>query len=183
MSDNIVKIARIIAVFACGLLLFGVMAGCKTTSSKLTADQRAMLEAIGKWYVAQGQLDIKGFKAGIHDPEDILGVATATAPPEGATKTEVKWKWAGDTIVIDVPSQQSSVTVSASKTTPNLIEVKDSTGGTAVYVMTKIGGTWKLDVSKTKKAAESTPAGSPGAPPANEPPANEPTKKPSTKKP
>ena len=58
-----------------------------------------MLESVAKWYVAQGALDIAGFKAGIYDPEDILGVATMTAAPEGAQKSEVKWEWAGETVV------------------------------------------------------------------------------------
>ena len=89
-----------LALLACALLLAGVAAGCKSASNTATptaapAEKKAMLESVAKWYVAQGALDMKGFKDGVYDPQNILGVATMTAAPEGAQKSDVKWSWVG----------------------------------------------------------------------------------------
>ncbi len=148
-----------LALLACALLLAGVAGGCKSASSggekTATPDKKAMLEAVAKWYVAQGALDIKGFKAGIYDPEDILGVATMTAAPEGAQKSEVKWEWAGETVVVTVPSEQSTITLTASPQQANVVLLKDALGQGGTFVMKNDGGVWKIDVTETQKVSAS----------------------------
>lgn len=147
--------ARMLALFACVLLLGGVVAGCKPSAQ---ADKKNMLEAVAKWYSAQGGLDIVGFKAGIYDPTDILGVATMTAPPAGAVKSEVKWTWVGETIIVTVPSEQSTVTLSASPDKANVVVLKDAIGQGGTFVMKKIDGTWKIDIAETQKASAASSA-------------------------
>lgn len=153
--------ARMLAVLACLLLLAGIAAGCKPAAQD---DKKLMLEAVAKWYTAQGALDIAGFKAGIYDPTDILGVATMTAAPEGAVKSEVQWAWAGETIVVTVPSEQSTVTLSVSPDQTNVVLLKDALGEAGTFIMKKVDGTWKIDIAETQKisaAQSATPTSTP----------------------
>jgi hypothetical protein len=147
-----------LALLACVLLLAGVAAGCKSASttetSTGTTDKKAMLEAVAKWYTAQGALDLAGFKAGIYDPEDILGVATMTAIPEGAEKAEVKWSWAGEKIVLSIPTQETTITLAASPEQANVVLLVDANGQGGTYVMKKDGAVWKIDVAETQKVGE-----------------------------
>jgi len=166
-----------LALLACVLLLAGVAGGCKSASSggeKTAApDKKAMLEAVAKWYVAQGALDIAGFKAGIYDPENILGVATMTAAPAGAEKSEVKWVWQGETIVVTVPSEQSTITLVASPQQANVVLLKDALGQGGTFVMKEDGGVWKIDVAETQKvsaAENAVPQEATGSAPATEAP-------------
>ena len=132
-----------------------------------------MLEAVAKWYVAQGALDMAGFKAGIYDPEDILGVATMTAAPEGAEKSEVKWEWAGETIVVTVPSEQSTITLTASPEQANVVLLKDAIGQDGTFVMKNDNGVWKIDVAETQKVSDAqsaAPQETTGSAPATEAP-------------
>lgn len=147
------------ALLACALLLAGFSAGCKSPASSgggpSAGDKKAMIEAVAKWYVAQGELDINGFKAGIYDPDDLLGVATMTTAPEGAEKSEVKWSWVGETAVVTIPSQETTAILSASPTVPNGVLLKDETGqGSNTFIMKNDNGVWKIDVAETQKATQ-----------------------------
>lgn len=146
-----------LAVLACVLLLAGIVVGCKPAAQD---EKKAMIESVAKWYAAQGALDIVGFKAGIYDPTDILKVATMTAAPEGAKKSEVKWEWVGETIVVTVPSEQSTVTLSASPEQANVVLLKDALGEAGTLIMKKVDGSWKIDIAETQKISAASAAGS-----------------------
>ena len=164
-----------LALLACALMLAGVAAGCKSaTPGASPDDKKVMLESVAKWYVAQGALDIAGFKAGIYDPTDTLGVATMTAAPEGATKSEVKWAWNGDKIVVTVPSAPSTITLSASPNQANIVLLEDQTGQGGTFVMKKVDNAWKIDVVETQKVTDAENAA---------PPSGAPTSTPTTKAP
>ena len=160
--------AWMLALLACTLMLAGVTAGCKTASKEATVtpeDKKAMIESVAKFFVAQGALDIPGVKASIYDPENIFGVATMTVAPEGAQKTEIKYAWKGDTILLTIPSQQTSATLSASVEQTNVVTLKDPAGQGQTFVMRKDGNVWKIDVSATTKVAPgaSAPPSEPGS--------------------
>jgi hypothetical protein len=155
------------------LLLAGLAAGCKSGSDNSGAtvtpeDKKAMVESVAKFFVAQGALDIKGIKAGIYDPENIFGVATMTVAPEGAQKTEIKFAWSGDTVLLTIPSQQASATLSASVEQTNVVQLKDPAGQGQTFVMKKDGGVWKIDVTATTKVAPGAQA--PSSAPTSETP-------------
>lgn len=162
----------VLALLACVMLLAALVGGCKASSTTSTtpqnqaADKKAMIEAVAKWYAAQGNLDIAGYKAGIYDPKNILGVATMTAPPAGAKKTVVKWVWVGDNAVITMPAQQTTITVSASPTETAVVNLKDALGETGLFVMKNDNGVWKIDIAATqsKSAANSGAAPTTSAP-------------------
>ena len=66
-----------------------LVAGCSGgKSGSSSADQKAQMETVAKFYKAQGALDIKAMRAALYDPTDVAGLATATVPA-GAQKTEV----------------------------------------------------------------------------------------------
>lgn len=147
------------ALLACVLLLAGIVAGCTQggsgeTGSTVTDDQKAMLEAVAKWHVAQGAVDLAGYKAGVYDPEDILGIATMTTPPPDAEKYDVKWAWSGDKIVLSIPSESTTITLSAPADKPGVVSLMDTFGQSATYVMKKDGAVWKIDIAKTQEAAK-----------------------------
>jgi len=144
-----------LALLAAVLMLAGIVAGCASGSgaSDPSTDKKAMLESVAKWYTAQGSLDMVAFKAGIYDPQDILGVATMTAAPPGASKAEVKWNWSGETILVTVPSEQSTITLSVDAAKPTTVQLKDATGQGGVFIMKKVDNVWKIDVAETQKAS------------------------------
>lgn len=157
-----------LALLACVLLLTGVAAGCKSASKDPATDKKAMLEAVANWQVAQGKLDLAGVKAGIYDPSDIFGIATMTAVPEGVAAYEVKWEWVGDTIVLAVPSQQATVTLSASPAQANVVLLKDTGGQGQTLVMKQVDDAWKIDVAETQKITQAG-SGEPTSTPAPKP--------------
>lgn len=143
-------------VLAAALVLAFAVTGCKPAAPKTTLDdsQKSMLESVAKWYEAQGKLDVKGYKAGIYDPDNILGVATMTAPPKDAKETTVTWTWQGDNVIINIPAQAATITVSASPTAKNTVLLASGAGGGSdSIVMTQVAGVWKIDVNATQKAA------------------------------
>ena len=159
-------IVRVIAVAAlmCAFALAALAGGCsKGSSSAPSGDKKAMVEAVANWYAAQGNLDMAGFKAGIYDPDNVLGVATATAPPKTAKKAVVSWKWVGDNVIISMPSQQSTLTIGVSTTAADTVTLKDSTGQAGTFVMKNVGGVWKIDVNATQKAANAANSGTSGS--------------------
>ena len=151
-----------VAALACALVLAALLGGCSKGSGSTSSgsDNKAMVQAVANWYVAQGNLDMAGFKAGLYDPNNVLGVATATAPPAGAKKSPVTVVWVGDTAKIAMPSQQSTLTVAASTTSPNTVNLMDSAGQSGTFVMRNVNGVWKIDVDATQAAANkaNTPA-------------------------
>jgi hypothetical protein len=151
-----------LVLLACVLLLAALAGGCKSATKEQTPaanpDKKAMLESVAKWYTAQGALDLAGFKAGIYDPDNILGVATMTAAPKGAKKAEVKWSWSGDNIVLTIPSEQSTITLTASPNQANVVLLKDAAGQGGTFIMKKEGTVWKIDVSETQKATQAQSA-------------------------
>ena len=150
---------RAIAVVAaiCALVIAVGLGGCSKGSSTaaVSKDPKGMLDAVGKWYVAQGQLDMTGFKAGIYDPDNVLGVATATAAPKGIAKENTTYTWVGNSIVIVMPSQHATVTATPSKTQANKVDLADSTGRGGSFIMKNVDGVWKIDVNETQKIAAS----------------------------
>ncbi|NTU71820.1 MAG: hypothetical protein HGB10_08390 [Coriobacteriia bacterium] len=173
MGTNRGRSLWMIAALVCVLLIAGVATGCKPSE---TDQKKAMLESVAKWYVAQGALDMAAFKAGIYDPDDILGVATMTAAPPGAVKTEVSYAWAGDSIMMTVPSEGSTLTLTASPNQANVVLLKDAAGSNGTFVMKDVDGVWKIDVAATQElqAAETSAT----AAPEEEPASTETTKKP-----
>ena len=162
------KRALVSVLLVCAALLALLVVGCSGgASSGGSADQKAMLEAVGKFYAAQGALDLPAMKAALWDPQNMSGIATATIPPD-AKKTEVAWKSVGSTVVITVPSQELTLTVTAAKTPPNTVTVAAPNGQGETLVMKKDGKVWKIDVAETQKAsaakAGSAPAPAPNAP-------------------
>lgn len=151
----------LLAVLLATALVFAfAVTGCKSAAkSTLTDQQKSMIESVAKWYEAQGKLDVKGYKAGIYDPDDILGVATMTAPPKGATETTVTWSWQGDNVVILIPSQAATITVAVSPTSANTVLLTSGAGsGSDSIVMTDVAGVWKIDVNATQQAAAAAAA-------------------------
>jgi hypothetical protein len=122
-------------------------------------DRKAMVESVAKWYVAQGAADINGIRAGVYDPANLLGLATAT-PPAGVERLTVVWKWTGDKIVLTIPSRpdEPTTTVAASPTTPTVVQIDDGTGFSGTLYMTKVDGVWKIDAGETVKAADAAGA-------------------------
>jgi hypothetical protein len=129
-------------------LLAVLLVGCSAGGG---ADQKAMLEAVGKFYAAQGALDLPAMKAAIYDPQNVSGIATATVPPD-AKKTEVAWKSAGDKVTITIPSQELTLTVTVAKSPANAVLVSDPSGQGETLIMKKDGGVWKIDFAETQKA-------------------------------
>lgn len=145
--------ARVVVslVVAAATLVALLAAGCTSGGAGgSAADQKAMREVVGKFYAAQGDLDIETMRASLYDPQNIAGLATATVPPE-AQKTEVTWKNVGETVVIAVPSQELTLTVSAATSTPNAVTMTGPGGQSDTLIMKKDGGAWKIDVSETEK--------------------------------
>jgi len=164
--DRIAARTRVVAALlvACATLVALLAVGCSGgTTSGGTSDEKAMREVIAKFYAAQGNLDLAGMKASIYDPQNIAGLATATVPPD-AKKTEVTWKNVGDTVVISVPSQELTITVTSAKTPANAVTMTGPGGQSDILIMKKDGGVWKIDVAETEKARvarasqQSTPA-------------------------
>jgi hypothetical protein len=130
-------------------------------SSGASADQKAMLETVGKFYKAQGALDLPAMRASLYDPQDVAGLATATVPPE-AQKAEVNTKAVGDTIVITIPSQELTMTASIAKTPANAVLLAAPSGQSTTLIMKKDGKVWKIDVAETEKASAAAAGGSGG---------------------
>lgn len=155
----------VIALLMVGAALLVLLAaGCSSSSSTGGAsagDQKAMLETVGKFYAAQGALDLPAVRETLYDPTDIAGLATATVPAD-ATKTEITWKAEGDKVIIAVPSQELTLTASMAATPPNAVLVSDPSGQGNVLVMKKEGSVWKIDVAETEKAAAAAQTGAGG---------------------
>ena len=119
-----------------------------------------MMEAVAKWYVAEGAADLAGIKAAVYDPTDILGLATATPAPADVQRTTVVWKWVGDEIVMTVPGndEEPTVTVSPAPGDGFNLVLDDGTGSGGTLVMKNVGGVWKIDVAATKRIAEAAGA-------------------------
>lgn len=154
----------LLAVLLAAMLVIALaVTGCNKPSTKTSIDenQKQMIESVAKWYVAQGKLDVKGYKAGIYDPDNILGVATMTAPPKGAKETTVTYAWSGDNAIISIPGQNATITVSASPTSKTTVLLSSGGGsGSDSIVMTQVAGVWKIDVNATQKAAAAAAASS-----------------------
>ncbi|MEI7814001.1 MAG: hypothetical protein WCJ13_04335 [Coriobacteriia bacterium] len=133
----------------CVALLAVFAAGCSKGGA---GDQKAMVEAVAKFYAAQGALDLATMKATIYDPQNMSGIATATIPAD-AKKTEIVWKSVGDTVLITVPSQELTLTASVAKTPANAVLVADPSGQGETLIMKKDGGVWKIDFAETQKAS------------------------------
>ena len=145
-------VASLVVICATLLALFTV--GCSGgAAGGSAADQKAMREAVAKFYRAQGDLDIAGMKASLYDPQNIAGLATATVPAE-AKKTEVVVKPVGDTLIITVPSQELTLTLSAAASPANAVTMTGPGGQADTLIMKKDGGVWKIDVAETEKARE-----------------------------
>lgn len=159
------KKALVSLLVICAALLALLGAGCSGGGSSSSSDPKAMREAIGKFYAAQGALDIEGMKAVIYDPTNTSGIATATVPPE-AQKAEVNWKSVGETVLITVPSRDLTLTVAAAKSPENAVTLSDPSGQSETIIMKKDGGVWKIDVVETQKAtaAKAGSAPAPAAP-------------------
>jgi hypothetical protein len=156
-------LVSLLAIFV--LLLAILLAGCSGGTSA-GSDQKAMMETVGKFYAAQGALDLAAMKAALYDPTNVSGIATATVPP-GAQKTEVNWKNVGDTVVITAPSRELTLTVTALKTPANAVKIADPSGQGETLIMKKDGKVWKIDFVETQKAsAASAPAQAPAPAPA-----------------
>jgi hypothetical protein len=159
------KKALVSLLLICMAVLALLIAGCSGGASSGGSDSKAMVEAVGKFYAAQGALDLPGMRAALYDPTNVSGIATATVPAD-AKKTEVVWKAVGDTGIITIPSQELTLTVSAAKTPANAVTVADPSGQSETLIMKKDGNVWKIDVAETQKAAAAKQgsAPSPGAP-------------------
>lgn len=159
--------ARVALLMVCVALLALLISGCSGGGS----DQKAQLETVGKFYAAQGALDLPALKAALYDPKNISGIATATVPP-GAQKTEIAWKSVGDTVVITIPSQSTTLTASIAKSPPNAVLISDGSGqGQAqTLIMKKDGDVWKIDVAETEKASKAAAPSGQGAPSGQAPP-------------
>jgi hypothetical protein len=169
MKNHNTKNGRMLALLACALLVLGVIAGCAPAkkADTLTPEKKAMVESVAKWYVAQGALDLAGFKAGIYDPNDVLGVASMTAPPKDAKKSEVKWAWVGDAVVLTIASDQTTVTLTPSSTATDVVSVSDTNGSAGKFIMINQNGVWKIDVNKTQEAAAAASQSASGSAPAS----------------
>jgi hypothetical protein len=155
------RIPVALVVAACAIVVAATIAGCSSTSSpsgtSITSDQKAMVETVGKWYVAEGSFDIPALKAIVYDPNDIMGLATAT-PPAGALTTTVTTSWQGEKLIISAPSIETTIVAMVATSTPNAVAISDGTGQSGILIMKKISGAWKIDVAETQKAS-STAAG------------------------
>jgi hypothetical protein len=146
----------------CASLVALLVTGCSGgKSSGASSDQKAMLAAVGKFYAAQGALDLAGMKASLYDPQDISGIATATVPP-GAKKAEVVVKPVDDTVVIAIPSQELTLTASVATASVNAVKLSDPNGQTITLIMKKDGSVWKIDVGETQKAGAKQAGGAAG---------------------
>ncbi len=146
----------------CAALVALLVSGCSGgKSTGASADQKAMLDAVGKFYVAQASLDLAGMKAALYDPQDISGIATATVPP-GATKAEVAAKPVGETVVITIPSQELTLTASVSTASVNAVKLSDPNGQSITLIMKKDGSAWKIDVAETQRVSAEQAGGAAG---------------------
>jgi hypothetical protein len=147
----------------CASLVALLVTGCSggKSSGASSEDQKAMLAAVGKFYAAQGALDLAGMKASLYDPQDISGIATATVPP-GAKKAEVVVKPVADTVVISIPSQELTLTASVATASVNAVKLSDPNGQTITLIMKKDGSAWKIDVAETQKASAAAAGGAAG---------------------
>jgi hypothetical protein len=144
---RVARKALVSVLVICASLLAVIVVGCSGGGG----DQKAMLETVGKFYAAQGALDLPAMKAAIYDPQNTSGIATATIPA-GATKTEILWKSVGDNVIVTIPSQELTLTVSAAKSPANAVLVSDPSGQGETLIMKKDGGVWKIDFAETQKA-------------------------------
>ena len=143
----------LVLLVICASLVALLVTGCSGgKSSGASADQKAMLDTVGKFYAAQAGLDLAGMKAALYDPQDISGIATATIPPS-AKKAEVAVKPVGDTVVISIPSQELTLTASVATATANAVKLSDPNGQSITLIMKKDGSVWKIDVAETQKAS------------------------------
>ena len=160
--NRMTKKALVLLVI-CASLVALLVTGCSGgKSAGSTPDQKAMLETVAKFYAAQGALDIPGMRASLYDPQDIAGLATATVPPS-AQKAEVVAKTVGNTIVITIPSQELTMTVSVAESPANAVKISNPSGQATTLIMKKDGSVWKIDVAETEKASAAA-AGSAPAP-------------------
>jgi hypothetical protein len=146
----------------CAALLALLVVGCSGGASSSGSDSKAMIETVGKFYAAQGALDLPGMRAALYDPTNVSGIATATVPP-GSQKVEVNWKSVGDTVLITVPSRELTITVTAAKSPSNAVVLSDPNGQSETLIMKKDGKVWKIDVVESQKASAAK-AGSAPAP-------------------
>jgi len=149
---QVAKKALVSLLLICVALLAVFAAGCSKGGAGGAGDQKAMVEAVAKFYAAQGALDLATMKATIYDPQNMSGIATATIPA-GAQKTEIVWKSVGDTVLITVPSQELTLTASVAKTPANAVLVADPSGQGETLIMKNDGGVWKIDFAETQKAS------------------------------
>jgi len=153
--------AKVLArVVLAGVIVAALMlAGCSAKSASQAADpkqdRRVMLETAAKFYVASGAQDIEATKKLVHDPENIMGLATATPPGADAETTTVRWAWNGGKIVLSAESDETTYTLSSSDASPSVVTLSDSTGADlGELIMKKVDGTWRIDVSAVQKAAD-----------------------------
>ena len=151
----------LVLLAVCLALVAMFVAGCSGGGAGGSADQKAQLEAVAKFYQAQGDLDIPAMRDSLYDPEDTAGLATATVPPD-AQKAEVIAKNVGDTIVITIPSQELTMTLSAAKSPANAVSIAAPNGQSTTLIMKKDGNVWKIDVVETEKAAAAAQGGGAG---------------------
>jgi hypothetical protein len=163
---NKARLARIakkslVLLVVCLALVALFVTGCSGGSAGGSADSKAQLETIAKFYKAQGNLDLPGMRAALYDPQDVAGLATATVPPE-AQKAEVITKNVGNTVLITIPSQELTMTASIAKTPANAVTLAAPTGQSTTLIMKKDGSVWKIDVVETEKASAAAAGGSGG---------------------
>ena len=161
---------KLVALLMVGAALFALLAaGCSGGSGTKTAsaaDQKAMLETVGKFYAAQATYDYPAMSGIIYDPQNRSGLATMTAPAD-APKIKVVWKVDGDKLIIVAPSQESSgsepsqastLTAGIATGVSNAVSVTYPGGQSFTLIMTKDGGVWKIDYDATEKAAQAAAA-------------------------
>jgi len=141
--------------------VLGLGACAKSNGSTVSAqDRKAMMETVAKWNVAQGAVDLPGLRGLIYDPQNELGLATAT-PPADTQKIKVAWKWAGDKIVMTAPDvpEITTMTIAPATSTPNAVLMEGGTAPPLSFIMKKVDGVWKIDVPETLKAAAASTQG------------------------
>ena len=157
-SSRTAKVLARIAL-ACVIAASLMIAGCSAKSASQATDpkaeRKAMLEAAAKYYVASGAQDIEATKLVVHDPENIMGLATATPPGADAETSTVRWAWNGDKITMSAESDETTYTLSSTDASPNVVTLTDSTGANSgELIMKKVNGSWRIDVSAVQKAAD-----------------------------
>ena len=146
-----------VGLIACAVVIALMLVGCSTAKQVADPkqDRKAMMEAAAKFYVADAAQDIEGMKAVIHDPADVLGIATATPPAAGAETSTVSWAWQDDHIVMSSPSDEATYTLISSDASPNVVVLTDSQGQSLEpLIMTKVNGVWRVDVQEIQKVAQ-----------------------------